>query len=71
MTRYVVVDIETTGHRPKEGDRIIEFSAIVIEHGEIVHEFSTLVNPDRTIPPFIAELTKITTKKSRWGTLYR
>lgn len=63
MTRYVVVDIETTGHRPKEGDRIIEFSAIVIEHGEIVHEFSTLVNPDRTIPPFIAELTKITTKK--------
>lgn len=63
IARYVVVDIETTGHRPNEGDRIIEFSAIVIEHGEIVHEFSTLVNPDRTIPPFITELTKINSKK--------
>ncbi|MCP8968783.1 ATP-dependent DNA helicase DinG [Ectobacillus ponti] len=58
--RYVVVDIETTGNSAKDGtDRITQFAAVVIEHNEITEIFSTFVNPDRDIPPFIVELTGI------------
>ncbi len=53
VTRYsrnsVLFDIETTGLDP-EIDRIIEISALKIENGEVVDEFSTLVNPGIPIP---------------------
>ncbi len=58
--RYVVVDLETTGNNSKAGDRIIQFAAIVIEYGEITYQYSSYVNPERPIPPFIQEFTGIT-----------
>ena len=57
---YVVVDVETTGARPYAGDRITEIAAVVVKDGEIVELFETLVNPQRSIPPFITQLTNIT-----------
>ncbi|MCL7745945.1 ATP-dependent DNA helicase DinG [Halalkalibacter alkaliphilus] len=57
--RYVVVDVETTGHSVGKGDRIIQIGAVVIEEGEIVETFASFVNPGQTIPPFIEELTGI------------
>ncbi|WP_332693246.1 ATP-dependent DNA helicase DinG [Halalkalibacter lacteus] len=57
--RYIVVDVETTGHSVTKGDRIIQIGAVVIEDEEIVETFATFVNPDQTIPPFIEELTGI------------
>ncbi|UZW65921.1 exonuclease domain-containing protein [Priestia flexa] len=30
--RFVVVDLETTGHSPKQGDQIIQFAAVVVEN---------------------------------------
>ncbi|MET3504414.1 ATP-dependent DNA helicase DinG [Halalkalibacter oceani] len=57
--RYVVVDIETTGHSAKKGDRIIQIGAVVIEQGEIVETFSSFVNPGLPVPPFIEDLTGI------------
>lgn len=57
--RYVVVDIETTGHAVTKGDRIIQIGAVVIEQGKIVESFSSFVNPGKLIPPFIEELTSI------------
>ncbi|NEU31189.1 ATP-dependent DNA helicase DinG [bacterium LRH843] len=57
--RFVVVDIETTGHAVAKGDRIIQIGAVVIEHGEITETFSSYVNPGIKIPPFIRELTGI------------
>jgi DNA polymerase-3 subunit epsilon len=59
---YVVVDLETTGGRPMHGDRITEIAAVVVRHGEIVDVFETLVNPRRSIPPWITRLTNIS-----WG----
>ncbi|WP_075982103.1 ATP-dependent DNA helicase DinG [Bacillus massilinigeriensis] len=55
--KYVVVDLETTGHSPKKGDKIIQFAAVVVENGEITDTYSSLVNPGQPIPAFIEELT--------------
>ncbi|MFL5593302.1 MAG: PolC-type DNA polymerase III [Gemmatimonadaceae bacterium] len=57
---YVVVDTETTGGRAWLSDRITEFAAVIVRNGEIVDVFETLVNPLRSIPPFVTRLTNIT-----------
>jgi ATP-dependent DNA helicase DinG len=57
--RYIVVDLETTGHSFSKGDRIIQIGAVVIENDEIVEMFASFVNPGQNIPPFIEELTGI------------
>lgn len=58
--RYVVVDLETTGNAWKDGkDKITQIAAVVVEDGEILEIFSSFVNPERDIPPFITELTGI------------
>ena len=56
---YVVFDIETTG-LSKETNKIIEIGAIKIKNGEIIGEFSTLIDPKMPLTPKIIELTNIT-----------
>ncbi|MCB0058400.1 MAG: 3'-5' exoribonuclease, partial [Caldilineaceae bacterium] len=58
-TTYVAIDVETTGLDP-ERDAIIEIAAITFRGQDIVDEFSSLVNPQRPIPPEITQLTGIT-----------
>jgi ATP-dependent DNA helicase DinG len=57
INKFVVIDLETTGNLPKKGDKIIQFAAVVIENGKITKQYSSLINPKRTIPIFIEELT--------------
>ncbi|MDP9205843.1 MAG: 3'-5' exonuclease [Gemmatimonadota bacterium] len=57
---YVVVDTETTGGRAWSVDRITEIAAVVVRKGEIVELFETLINPQRSIPYFVTQLTNIT-----------
>ncbi|KMJ59727.1 hypothetical protein AB685_02350 [Bacillus sp. LL01] len=57
--RFVVLDLETTGNSPKKNDKIIQVGAVLIEDGEIVERFSSFVNPECSIPPFIEQLTSI------------
>ncbi len=57
---YVVVDVETTGTRHYAGDRITEVAAVVVRDGRVTDVFETLVNPERSIPPFVTQLTNIT-----------
>ncbi|MFK9093432.1 ATP-dependent DNA helicase DinG [Bacillus salipaludis] len=59
LNKFVVIDLETTGNIPKKGDKIIQFAAVVIENGHITEKFSSLTNPQKTIPAFIEELTGI------------
>ncbi|MFD1038662.1 ATP-dependent DNA helicase DinG [Virgibacillus byunsanensis] len=59
MDKYVVIDLETTGHSPAKSDKIIEVGLVIIEDDVIVDEFSTLLNPNQPIPPFISNLTGI------------
>lgn len=56
---FVVFDLETTGGSPAE-HMITEIGAIKVRAGEVLGEFSTLVDPGGPIPPFISVLTGIT-----------
>ncbi|NLZ80930.1 MAG: 3'-5' exonuclease [Clostridiales bacterium] len=58
INTYVAIDIETTGLNPKT-DRIIELAAVKVENGEIIDTFETLVNPRKSLPDFIRNLTGI------------
>ena len=55
---YVAFDIETTGLNPKF-DKIIEIGAVRIRDGEVAEIFSSFVNPARSLPERIVELTGI------------
>ncbi|MDJ0112113.1 exonuclease domain-containing protein, partial [Rhodococcus erythropolis] len=59
-TTFVVVDLETTGGSADQ-DSITEIGAVKIRGGEVLGEMATLVDPGRSIPPYIVELTGITT----------
>lgn len=55
---FIVTDVETTGaHAVK--NRIMEIACMVVQGGEIIERFSSLVNPHQFIPPFIAKMTGI------------
>ena len=53
---YAIIDIETTGRSAK----ITEISIFVYDGTKVIDEFTTLVNPECNIPPFITNLTGIT-----------
>lgn len=55
---FAVVDVETTGMNPLE-DRITEIAMMKVQGGQLVEEFSTLVNPLMSIPAYITDLTGI------------
>jgi len=58
--RFIVLDVETTGLSPRNGDRIIEIGALAIERRIIKEEFHTLINIDRTISRQAKEIHGIT-----------
>jgi DNA polymerase-3 subunit epsilon len=58
-TRFVVVDLETTGGSAAEA-RVTEIALYAIENERIVGEFSSLIHPRTVIPDFIVRLTGIT-----------
>lgn len=60
--RYAVVDLETTGHSPKSGDRIIEIGMALVENGRVTKTYATFLKPGRKIPAFISSLTGIREK---------
>ena len=59
ITNYILFDIETTGLSPVT-DQIVELSAVKVQSGEIVDEFSTLVNPGIHIPYTASSINGIT-----------
>ena len=55
----VVLDFETTGLSPNNGDRAIEIGAVRIANGEVVDKFQALMNPGFRISGFIEQYTGI------------
>lgn len=55
---YIVTDVETTGSNPAK-NRITELACVTVRGGEIVSQFSTLINPHQEIPPYVARMTGI------------
>ena len=56
---YSVVDIETTGGK-SASNRITEIAIVKTDGYEILDQFSSLVNPHRSIDKFVVQLTGIT-----------
>lgn len=56
----VVLDFETTGLSPYQGDRAIEIGAVRIENGKITDSFQALMNPGIRVSGFIESYTGIT-----------
>ena len=57
--QLVFLDLETTG-ATAWADRITEIGLVEVDRGHYVGEWSSLVNPQRRIPPAIQALTGIT-----------
>lgn len=68
--KYAVVDIETTGHSSANGDRIIQLAIVFIENSKIVDTYTTFINPEKPIPFFIQDLTKIADKDVQHAPLF-
>ncbi|MEI8603427.1 3'-5' exonuclease [Shewanella sp. PP-Sp27a-2] len=61
----VVLDFETTGLSPNQGDRAIEIGAVLIEDGVITQRFSELMNLGFRISRFIEDYTGISNQMLR------
>lgn len=54
-----VIDFETTGLSPAQGDRATEIAAVLVENGKVVDRYQSLMNAGVRIPSFIEQLTGI------------
>jgi len=63
--RLVVIDTETTGLSPKNGDKMVEIGAIAIEHGQVQMEqaFHRFIDPQCEIPHQVVEIHGIDAAK--------
>ncbi len=63
---YVIFDLETTGLSARYND-IIEFGAVLVDHGLIIKRLDILINPGpgKTITPKIEKITKISNEMLR------
>lgn len=59
MQTVAVIDFETTGMSPAQGARATEIAAVLVEDGQIVGRFQSLMNSGAWVPPFIEQLTGI------------
>ena len=55
---FAVIDIETTGGNARF-EKITEIAVFIHDGEKVVKEYSTLINPEKNIPPFISRLTGI------------
>ncbi|MBX3656753.1 MAG: 3'-5' exonuclease [Ramlibacter sp.] len=59
MTRMAVIDFETTGLSPAQGDRATEVAIVLLERGQVVDRFQSLMNAGVRINSFIESYTGI------------
>lgn len=59
MSRIAVIDFETTGISPGQGARATEVALVLLDNGQIVDRFQSLMRTGAWIPPFITQLTGI------------
>jgi DNA polymerase III subunit epsilon len=59
MNRLAVIDFETTGLSPAMGDRATEVAIVLVEGGQVVGRFQSLMNAGVRISPFIESFTGI------------
>jgi DNA polymerase-3 subunit epsilon len=58
----IIIDTETTGISPLY-ERVIELAMIRVSKNKIIDKFTTLINPQKRISPFISSFTGITNEE--------
>mgnify|MGYP000223964331 FL=1 len=61
---YAILDIETTGGKYNE-EGITEIAIYRFDGHKIVDQFISLINPERSIQPFVVNLTGINNEMLR------
>lgn len=61
---YAILDTETTGGSPADS-KITEIAIFLHDGNRIINKFSTLINPETSIPAFITNLTGISNEMVR------
>jgi len=62
--RYVILDTETTGLSPQQGDKMVEIGAIAVHNREVSNEvFHRYINPQRDIPQVVVRIHGIDNDK--------
>ncbi|MDP3638782.1 MAG: exonuclease domain-containing protein, partial [Azonexus sp.] len=56
MEVVAVIDFETTGLSPAQGDRATEIAAVILEGGKVVDRYQSLMNAGVRIPAYIESL---------------
>ena len=59
MKKFAIIDVETTGGLASR-DRITEIAIVTHDGTQILEQFSTLLNPERSVPYNITQITGIT-----------
>jgi DNA polymerase-3 subunit epsilon len=59
VSLIAVIDFETTGLSPAMGDRATEIAIVLLQSGQVVDRFQSLMNAGRHIPSFIETFTGI------------
>lgn len=62
--KFAIIDTECTGRGWGE-ERIIDIAVFILEDGEVIDQFISLVNPECSIDPYVTKLTGITDKMVR------
>ena len=65
MNPIAVIDFETTGLSPAQGDRATEIAIVVLEGTQVVGRFQSLMNAGVRITPFIEAYTGISNEMIR------
>jgi DNA polymerase-3 subunit epsilon len=60
METVAILDFETTGLSPAQGDRATEIAIVLIRGDQEIDRFESLMNAGRWIPDFVCGLTGIT-----------
>jgi len=60
MSAIAVIDFETTGISPNMGDRATEVAIVMLEDGQVVDRYQSLMNAGVRVNSFITQLTGIT-----------
>jgi DNA polymerase-3 subunit epsilon len=63
MKRLIILDTETTGLSPADGNRIVEIGCIELLNNRRGKQFHSLINPERDIPAEAARIHGITQEK--------
>jgi DNA polymerase-3 subunit epsilon len=65
MEVVAVIDFETTGLSPAQGDRATEIAAVLLRDGKVIDRYQSLMNAGVRIPSHIEELTGISSAMVR------